>query len=58
VAPSARSPITGDFQQTGEPTATNLNGIAVAGRDTLVLVQTNTGKLFAADANTGVATEI
>jgi hypothetical protein len=50
--------ITGDFQQTGDPTATNLNGIAVAGHDTLVLVQTNTGKLFAADADTGVANEI
>jgi sugar lactone lactonase YvrE len=50
--------ITGDFQQTGDPTATNLNGIAVAGHDTLVLVQTNTGKLFAADADTGVAKEI
>jgi hypothetical protein len=50
--------ITGDFQQTGDPTATNLNGIAVAGHDTLVLVQTNTGKLFAAAADTGVANEI
>jgi outer membrane protein assembly factor BamB len=50
--------ITGDFQQTGDATATNLNGIAVAGHDTLVLVQTNTGKLFAADADTGVAKEI
>jgi outer membrane protein assembly factor BamB len=50
--------ITGDFQQTGEATATNLNGIAVAGHDTLVLVQTNTGKLFAADADDGVAKEI
>jgi len=56
--PVRQIPITGDFQQTGEPTATNLNGIAVAGRDTLVLVQTNSGKLFAADANTGVAKEI
>jgi outer membrane protein assembly factor BamB len=56
--PVRQIPITGDFQQTGESTATNLNGIAVAGRDTLVLVQTNTGKLFAADANTGVAKEI
>jgi outer membrane protein assembly factor BamB len=56
--PVRRIPITGDFEQTGEPTATNLNGIAVAGRDTLVLVQSNTGKLFAADANTGVAKQI
>jgi hypothetical protein len=50
--------ITGDFQQTGGPMANNLNGIAVAGHDTLVLVQSNTGKLFAADADTGVAKEI
>jgi hypothetical protein len=56
--PVRRVPITGEFQQTGDPTATNLNGIAVAGHDTLVLVQTNTGKLFAADADTGVASEI
>jgi hypothetical protein len=56
--PVRRIPITGDFQQTGELTATNLNGIAVAGHDTLVLVQTNTGRLFAADADTGVANEI
>jgi outer membrane protein assembly factor BamB len=56
--PVRQIPITGDFQQTGEPTATNLNGIAVAGGHTLVLVQTNTGKLFAADARTGVAKEI
>jgi hypothetical protein len=56
--PVRRIPITGDFRQTGDPTATNLNGIAVAGRNTLILVQTNTGKLFAADADTGVAKEI
>jgi outer membrane protein assembly factor BamB len=56
--PVKRIAITGDFQQTGDATATNLNGIAVAGHDTLVLVQTNTGKLFAADADTGVAKEI
>jgi hypothetical protein len=56
--PVRQIPITGDFVQTGAPTATNLNGIAVAGHDTLILVQTNTGKLFAADADTGVANEI
>lgn len=56
--PVRRIAITGDFQQTGDATATNLNGIAVARHDTLVLVQTNTGKLFAADADTGVAKEI
>jgi hypothetical protein len=56
--PVRHIPITGDFVQTGAPTATNLNGIAVAGHDTLILVQTNTGKLFAADADTGVANEI
>jgi outer membrane protein assembly factor BamB len=56
--PVRRIAIAGDFQQTGEPTATNLNGIAVAGHDTLVLVQTNTGKLFTADADTGAAEEI
>jgi hypothetical protein len=48
----------GDFVQTGDPSATNLNGIAVAGRHTLVLVQSNTGKLFAADTRTGIARAI
>ena len=47
--PVRRIALTGDFVQTGEPTATNLNGIAVAGRHTLILVQSNTGRLFAAD---------
>jgi outer membrane protein assembly factor BamB len=56
--PARRIALTGDFQQTGEPTATNLNGIAVAGDDTLVVVQTNTGKLFTADADTGATHEI
>jgi outer membrane protein assembly factor BamB len=56
--PVRRIALTGDFQQTGDPTATNLNGIAVAGHDTLVLVQTNTGKLFTADADTGATEEI
>jgi outer membrane protein assembly factor BamB len=53
-----RIPITGDFVQTGTPTDTNLNGIAVAGRHTLIVVQSNTGKLFAADTRTGVARAI
>jgi hypothetical protein len=53
-----RIALTGDFQQTGTPTDTNLNGIDVAGHRTLVLVQTNTGKLFTADARTGVTHEI
>jgi hypothetical protein len=56
--PVRRIPITGDFVQTGDPTATNLNGIAVAGRHTIVLVQTNTGRLFTADTRTGVARAI
>jgi sugar lactone lactonase YvrE len=56
--PVQRIALTGDFQQTGDPTATNLNGIAVAGHDTLVLVQTNTGKLFTADADSGATDEI
>jgi hypothetical protein len=56
--PARRIAITGDFAQTGEPTATNLNGLAVAGRHTLILVQTNTGRLFAADTRTGVARAI
>jgi hypothetical protein len=50
--------IGGDFVQTGGPTDTNLNGIAVAGRHTLILVQSNTGRLFAADARTGAARAI
>jgi hypothetical protein len=50
--------LTGDFAQTGDPTATNLNGIAVARQHTLVLVQSNTGKLFTADARTGATHEI
>jgi hypothetical protein len=56
--PVRRIAITGDFAQTGGPTATNLNGLAVAGRHTLILVQTNTGTLFAADTRTGVARAI
>jgi hypothetical protein len=56
--PVRRIAIGGDFVQTGGPTANNLNGIAVAGRHTLVLVQSNTGKLFAADARTGIARAI
>ena len=53
-----RIALTGDFVQTGDPGATNLNGIAVAGRHTIVVVQSNTGKLFAADTRTGVARAI
>jgi outer membrane protein assembly factor BamB len=56
--PVRRIAITGDFVQTGAATDTNLNGIAVAGRHTLILVQSNTGRLFAADARTGVARAI
>ena len=56
--PARRIAITGDFAQTGDATATNLNGLAVAGRHTLILVQTNTGRLFAADTRTGVARAI
>jgi outer membrane protein assembly factor BamB len=56
--PVRQIPITGDFVQTGGPTANNLNGLAVAGRHTLILVQSNTGKLFAADTRTGVARAI
>jgi len=56
--PVRRIALTGDFVQTGEPTATNLNGIAVAGRHTLILVQSNTGRLFAADARTGATRAI
>jgi outer membrane protein assembly factor BamB len=56
--PVRRIPITGDFVQTGAPTDTNLNGLVVAGRHTLVLVQSNTGRLFAADTRTGVARTI
>jgi hypothetical protein len=58
AGPVRRIALTGDFAQTGDPTATNLNGIAVARHHTLVLVQTNTGKLFTADARTGVTHEI
>ena len=50
--------IGGDFVQTGGPTANNLNGLAVAGHHTLILVQSNTGRLFAADTRTGVARAI
>jgi outer membrane protein assembly factor BamB len=56
--PVRRIVIGGDFVQTGGPTANNLNGLAVAGRHTLILVQSNTGKLFAADTRTGVARTI
>jgi hypothetical protein len=51
--------LTGDFVQTGPPGTTNLNGIALArGGRTLILVQSNTGKLFTAHAQTGVTREI
>jgi outer membrane protein assembly factor BamB len=53
-----RIALTGDFQQTGDATTNNLNGIAFAGHGTLVLVQSNTGKLFTADARTGATREI
>jgi outer membrane protein assembly factor BamB len=56
--PVRRIAIGGDFVQSGDPTAIDLNGIAVAGRHTLVLVQSNTGKLFAVDARTGIARAI
>src|SRR5262245_39298446 len=56
--PVRRIALTGDFQQTGGPTANNLHGIHVAGPNTLVLVQSNTGKLFTADSTTGVTHEI
>ena len=48
-------PITGDFAYTPDPADIDANGIA-ATRDgrTLILVQSGTGKLFTADARTGV----
>ena len=49
-------PLTGDLVYT---TGFNVNGIdATPDGDTLVLVQSNTGKLFTADAETGVTQEI
>lgn len=49
-------PLTGDWQQ--QP-GFNANGIeATANGRTLVVVQSNTGKLFRVDPGTGVATEI
>lgn len=56
--PVRRIALGGDFVQTGGPTANNLNGIAVAGGHTVVLVQSNTGRLFAADTRSGVARAI
>jgi hypothetical protein len=53
--PVRRIALTGDFQQ---GSGFNLNGIDVAGSHTLVLVQSNTGKLFTADARTGVTREV
>jgi outer membrane protein assembly factor BamB len=53
-----RIALSGEYQQVGDATTTNLNGIVVAGRHTLIAVQTNTGRLFAVDARTGVARAI
>ena len=47
-------PVTGDFTQTAGP---NLNGI-VAKRGVLIVAQSNTGKLFRVDPDTGIADEV
>ncbi len=56
IGEPTRVPISGDLQYT---TGFNANGIeALPGGRTLIVVQTNTGKLFAVDAASGVSREI
>lgn len=49
--------LSGDVAYTTVPFGFNLNGLAMVG-DTLVSAQTNTGRLFAVDPDTGVTREI
>src|SRR5512138_81798 len=50
------APLTGDIAYSD---GFNVNGIeAAGGGDVLILVQSNTGQLFAVDADSGVAAEI
>jgi outer membrane protein assembly factor BamB len=53
-----RIALSGDYQQVGDATTTNLNGIVVADRHTLIVVQSPTGRLFSVDTRTGVARTI
>ena len=50
-------PLTGDIQYTTSPIPFNANGIVSAG-GTLLFGQTNTGKLFRVDPNTGKTDEV
>ena len=50
-------PLTGDIQYTTTPFPFNANGIVFAG-GTLLVGQTNTGKLFRVEPNTGATDEV
>jgi WD40 repeat protein len=51
-------PLTGDLQYDTDPDTFELNGIAAAGRNRLITVQTRNGKLFLVNARTGRTREI
>lgn len=58
-ATARRIPLTGDYTQQGAPGTFNLNGIAPArGGKVLIVVQSNTGRLYTVDPRTGVARTI
>ena len=51
-------PLTGDLQYDNDPSTFELNGIAAAGHDRLITVQSRTGKLFLVNARNGRTHEI
>jgi len=51
-------PLTGDLQYDTDPSTFELNGIAAAGHDRLITVQSRTGKLFLVNARNGRTHEI
>jgi len=51
-------PLTGDLQYDTDPGTFELNGIAAAGHDRLITVQSRTGKLFLVNARNGRTHEI
>jgi sugar lactone lactonase YvrE len=51
-------PLTGDLQYDTDPTTFELNGIAAAGHDRLITVQSRNGKLFLVNARNGRTHEI
>src|SRR6185436_9268479 len=51
-------PLTGDLAYDGNPSTFELNGIAAAGHDRLITVQSRNGKLFLVNARNGRTHEI